>query len=168
MEELAGLEGGVVQRLAGGTDGHAKGDACVGEPVEHRQARESLAAERGADNRRREAELVDEHLAVQAARRHRAKERPAQEVVVRGAIAAEDLRQRRRRSIELHGDHASPCQVHAVRPAAVFDELQRPCRAVTTQRAEKVAERGGSKASGQLHSPHCAVTGPRRPTSRRT
>ena len=52
---------------------------------------------------------------MQAAGGHGAQERAAQDVVVRGAIAPQDLRQRGRCAVELHGDDASEREVHAVR-----------------------------------------------------
>jgi hypothetical protein len=123
VQELARLEGCVVNRPAGGPDGDAEREARVLDQLESGESREHLATQGSPHDGRREAELVDEHLAVQSPRGQRAEERSTQDVVARRSVAAKDLGEGRTRAVEIHGDHETARQKDAMAAPAIFGEL---------------------------------------------
>lgn len=88
---------------------------------------------------------------MQSLRGERPKKRTPQEVFVRRRVGAQDLRERRSRSVELHCHDQTAGHVDTVRASTVLDELQRTCRLAPVKSAEKVAETGGAEPTGQKH-----------------
>ena len=96
-------------------------------------------------------EVRREHLADEALRGERAKERAAERAVVERAGRLEELGERRARAVDLDGGDEPLREVNAVRAPAILDELEGAARARAVERAEEIAERRRAESAGELH-----------------
>ncbi len=141
-EKGSRLERSIHQRAARRTDGDAKDDTRVGDPLDGGEPRLELLAYGVVDDDRRQVELVHEHFAVKLLRRERAKERAPNDLVVHGRRAAKHLGERRARPVVLDRHDEPAREVHAMRPPAILDELERSGRRGPMKRTQQIAERG--------------------------
>jgi len=140
-EELGRIEGRVDERSARRPHRHAERDLGVAHLLEHLEAKHDLTAQRASDHRRSEVEVADEHLAMETSRCHRAEEGTAESVLVDLASAAEDLRERGGRAIELDGGDEAAREMDAMNAAAGLRQLEGARRVLAMKRAQQIAER---------------------------
>ena len=146
-----GADRQAAERPSRRTHGHAKRHAGVGQRVDHRKAPLHLPPERVADDGRGQAKVVDEHLSVEALRRHRAEQRSPQHVLVRGAPLAQDLSERRARAVDLHRGHEAVRQVHAMRSPLIGPEFEHSRNGAAMEDPQEIAQRRRAQAASQLH-----------------
>lgn len=165
VQKLRRREGHVHERAARRSGRGAEADLRVGELVEGRQAEPELPLHRAKHDVRVHVVLAHEHVSVEPVRRERAQDRAPERPLVDDAVGAQEIRQRRRRAIELHARDAPLEQVHAVEASRRLEQLEHAGRAGAVERAEQVADRRSPKLAGQLHPPRMARRWDLRPLS---
>ena len=148
VQELSRLEGATPgggnpvsrrKRLARRSHRHTERHTRVAERLENGKAAHELTPKGCAHDGRRQAKLADENLAVQALRRHCAKERTAEHVLVCRSLVSQDLGQRGAGAIDLDGHDKPARQVDPVAATAVFDQLERSRRSAAMEHAQQIA-----------------------------